>query len=335
MMLIANKNCTNCGSHTLYDAALSSTYSPLPGWASAPLFGSQGGGTSGSPEVQGANCNVVTDVVGMAGRGVASEFLTCDGYSSGLRIQDPDGLFGMPSTPPGNWFLANGSAPEYKHIYWHLVETGQIPGPAFAFSLVSDRPGRAGVLTLGGTDRSQYIPATLRTIPLDWPLSESRTRWVVDVRGARVGGFTLTNSTDAVTLVDTGGSTIVTPDRNTTRELYGRMSDQIRPIDDFGSWGAPCDVLDRAARDVAFTLGSADRKVDVVVKKKFLNVGEFAGRPGICQGVYTDPERVAREPINGRPAWIFGSPLLRSYYTVWDGVERTLAFATPAHRDLS
>ena len=335
MMLIANKNCTNCGSHTLYDAALSSTYSPLPGWASAPLFGSQGGGTSGSPEVQGANCTVVTDVVGMAGRGVASEFLTCDGYSSGLRIQDPDGLFGMPSTPPGNWFLANGSAPEYKHIYWHLVETGQIPGPAFAFSLVSDRPGRAGVLTLGGTDRSQYIPATLRTIPLDWPLSESRTRWVVDVRGARVGGFTLTNSTDAVTLVDTGGSTIVTPDRNTTRELYGRMSDQIQPIDDFGSWGAPCDVLDRAARDVAFTLGSADRKVDVVVKKKFLNVGEFAGRPGICQGVYTDPERIAREPINGRPAWIFGSPLLRSYYTVWDGVERTLGFATPAHKDLS
>jgi hypothetical protein len=71
----------------------------------------------------------------------------------------------------------------------------------------------------------------------------------------------------------------------------------------------------------------------VVVKKKYINVGEFPGKPGICQGVFTDPGRVAREPINGRPAWIFGTPWLRSYYTVWNAVDRTLGFATPSHED--
>jgi hypothetical protein len=165
------------------------------------------------------------------------------------------------------------------------------------------------------------------------PLSEQRARWVVDVRGARVGGYTLTNSTDAVTLVDTGGATIITPDKETTQELYGRMSDQIKPLDTRGAWGAPCDVLDRAVRDVTFTVGSAAQHVDAVVKKEYINVGEYAGKPGICQGVFTDPDRVAREPINGRPAWIFGTPWLRSYYTLWNGVERTIGFATPSHRD--
>jgi hypothetical protein len=168
---------------------------------------------------------------------------------------------------------------------------------------------------------------------LDRPLSESRWQWIVDVKGGHIGDFTLTNSTDAVTLVDTGTAHMVTPDRETTQELYSRMSDQIIPLDEYGSWGAPCDVLDSAARDVTFTIGSAEQQADVVVKKKYINVGEFPGKPGSCQGVFTDPGRVAREPINGRPAWIFGTPWLRSYYTVWNAVDRTLGFATPSHED--
>ncbi|KAK4149198.1 aspartic peptidase domain-containing protein [Chaetomidium leptoderma] len=313
LMLIAHKNSTTCGSHVLYDPSQSSTFSEQPGYKLEVTFGSQGGGTTSTPEVQGANCTVVTDTVRMAGQGARSEFLVCDNYSSGLRDQPPDGIFGLGSTPYA------------------------LPSPGFSFSFVSDRGkgprGRAGVLTLGGTDRSQYIPSTLKKIPLNWPLSESRWRWVVDVRGARIGGFTLTNSTDAVTLVDTGGAIIITPDKETTQQLYGRMSDQIVPLDDQGAWGAPCHVLDRVVRDVTFTVGSAQQNVDAVVKKEYINVGEYAGKPGICQGVFTDPARVAREPINGRPAWILGSPWLRSYYTVWNGEDRTLGFATLSHRD--
>jgi hypothetical protein len=331
-MLIAHKNCTTCGSHPLYDPSASQTFSAQPSYELEVTFGSQGGGTTSTPEVQGANCTVITDTVRMGGRGVASEFLICDNYSSGLRDQPPDGIFGLGSTPYAVWDEIEGVATEYTPVFWHLVQTGQLPSPEFSFSFTPDRH-RAGVLTLGGTDKSQYIPSTLQTIPLNWPLSESRWRWVVDVRGARVEGYTLTNSTDAVTLVDTGGATIITPDRETTSELYGRMSSEIRPLDDRGAWGAPCAVLDRAARDVTFVLGSAERQVEAVVRKEFVNVGEYPGMPGVCQGVYTDPDRVAREPIGGRPAWIVGSPLLRSYYTVWNGIEQTLGFATPSHQD--
>ncbi|KAL2186174.1 acid protease [Thermothelomyces heterothallicus CBS 203.75] len=344
LMLIAQKNCTTCGDHPLYDPDRSSTFSPLPGYRGEVTFGDQGGGTISSPEVQGANCTVVTDTVRLAGRGAPSEFMMCDNYSSGLRDQPPDGIFGLSSTPYAVWDLtAGGNATAYTPAFWNLVRSGQLPGPEFSFSFVPDRR-RAGVLTLGGVDRSQYVAGTLRKIPLNWALSASRWRWVVDVRGARVvvavgggggggGSAPLANSTDAVALVDTGGATIVTPDRETTRELYGRMSGEIRPLDDRGAWGAPCAVLDRAARDVVFRVGSADRHVDAAVRREFVNVGEFPGRPGICQGVFTDPERVAREPIRGRPAWIFGTPWLRSYYTVWNGADRTLGFATPSYRN--
>ncbi|EAQ82904.1 hypothetical protein CHGG_11080 [Chaetomium globosum CBS 148.51] len=243
LMLIAHKNCTTCGNHPLYDPTASQTFSAQPGYKLEVTFGSQGGGTTSTPEVQGANCTVVTDTVRMGGRGPpASEFLICDNYSSGLRDQPPDGIFGLGSTPYA------------------------LPAPEFSFSFARV-PRRAGVLTLGGTDRSQYVPGTLRTIPLNWPLSESRWRWVVDVRGARVGdGPMLANSTDAVTLVDTGGATIITPDREMTAELYGRMSSEIRPLDERGAWGAPCGVLDRAARDV---LGQRKclKRIEVVAAK--------------------------------------------------------------------
>ncbi|KAK4098742.1 acid protease [Parathielavia hyrcaniae] len=312
LMLIAHKNCITCGDHQLYDNDASSTYSGLLGYRS-----------------EGGNCTVVTDLVGMAGRAASSEFMT------------PDGIFGMGSMPVVPWDHTSNST-DYSPAFWQLVNGGQLPGPESSFSFISDRKGRDGVLTLGGTDRSQYIPSTLKKIPINWPLSSSRWRWVVDVRGARIDGFTLINSTDAVSLVDTGGATVITPDTNATRELYGRMSPLILPLDNLGAWGAPCDVLDRAVRDVGFTVGSADQNVHVVVKKRHINVGEYignitvgayAGKSGICQGVFTDPEITAREPINRRPAWIFGNPWLRSYYTVWNSVDRTMGFATPSHRD--
>jgi hypothetical protein len=337
MMLIAANNCTTCGTHPRFDPSKSSTFSPQPGYRMAVYFNPGGGGTVNEPEQQGGNCTAVTDTVRMGDRPTnGSEFLVCDTYSKLLREQTPDGLFGLSSIPTSLWGIAPNLTFPYTTIFWQLVESGQLPSPEFSFSYVpSHGPNgrRDGVLTLGGTDRSQYIPSTLRKIPLNWPLSESGRRWVVDVRGARIDGYTLHNSTDAVTLIDTGSAVMATPDRETTAELYARMSDAIQPIDERGAWGAPCDELDRAARDVVFTVGSADQKVDVVVKKKYVNVGEYPGKPGICQGVFVDPERVAREPINGRPAWIFGTPWLRSYYTVWNGVERTIGFATPSQRE--
>ena len=181
-MLIAHNNCTTCGDHVLFDPDASSTFSALPGHKGEITFGSSGGGTVAGSEVQGANCTAITDTVRMAGRGVPSEFMICDNFSSGLREQPPDGLFGMGLLLDAEWGVGPNLTDPYKTIYWHLVETGQIPAPEFSFSFISEckecggHKGkgngkgkcRDGVLTLGGTDRSQYIPSTLKKIPLSW-----------------------------------------------------------------------------------------------------------------------------------------------------------------------
>ncbi|KAK4243534.1 hypothetical protein C7999DRAFT_36136 [Corynascus novoguineensis] len=117
---------------------------------------------------------------------------------------------------------------------------------------------------------------------------------------------------DAVTLVKTRGATIVTPDCQTTRELYGRTPDPIWPLVDLGACGAPYNPPDRVACHVTSTMGSVARHVDAAVKDEYVNVGEFPGTSGICQGVITDP----REPIGDCPAWTSGKPWLRSYNTV-------------------
>lgn len=334
-LLLPGNNCTNCGQqHNHFAPSRSDTFLRRPGYDVETFFGAAGGGTVPYVEPQGANCTVVTDTVRLAGRSApGQEFLLCHSYSTGLRVQHADGIFGLGTLPSGTW--PGGDETDFKTAYWQLVDNGQLCRPEFAFSFVGGARNdkkRSGVLTLGGTDPSLYRPRTLQTIPLDWPLSESGNRWVVGVRAARVGRDLADSTSDGVALVDTGAAVVVTPDAETARELYGRMSHLIRPLDDgLGAWGAPCAVLDRAARDVSFRLGSVEgRAVEVVLKREYINVGEYPGKPGICQGVFLSPEMPAREPIRGRPAWILGNPLLRSYYTVWNAAERTLGFAAPA-----
>lgn len=262
----------------------------------------------------------------MAGRSaLQQQFLLCDTYSEGLRVHTPDGLFGLGSTLNNEWYGQNAS---FKAAYWQLVENGQLPRPEFSFAFVGNGQ-RDGVLTIGGTDPSLYRKHTLKKVPLDWPLSESRNRWVVPVTSAKIGGHRLNNSSNAVALVDTGTPNMVTPDWETAVEIYGRMSRRIVPIDDVGTWGAPCAVLDRVACEVWFTLGSGADRVNVYLKKQHINTGEVPGKPGICAAIFASPLQgfPSREPTQGRPAWIFGNKLLKGYYTVWNGADRTLGWA--------
>ncbi|KXX77756.1 Gastricsin [Madurella mycetomatis] len=280
-------------------------------------------------DLVGANCTAVTDTVHIADRNVSQQqFLLCDVYSRPLAEQLADGIFGLSSIRNFTF----GSWSNFETAYGNLVHSGGLRHPEFGFSYVETWT-RAGRLTLGGTDRSLYVPATLKTVPLDWPLSEGRASWVVGVHAARIGGVLLANSSNSVALMDTGAAVVITPDVEMTRDLYALMSDQIQPNGD-RTWGAPCDVMDNVVRDVTFTLGgdAAGQQVEVLVDKRFINAGEYPGKSGICQGVFLDPVLPARESLHGRRAWIIGSPLLRSYYTVWNGPARTLGFARPSRR---
>ena len=335
-MLIPRDNCTNCNAevqHNLYKPSQSSTFRNEPGTFLQTFFGSYT-----SDEQEGANCTIVSDTVRMAGReALNQQFVACYTYSGGLREMPSDGIFGLGSTLANHWG-PSPSDPEFKAVYWQLVENGALTSPEFSFLFQGDKQNtRDGVLTLGGTDKRLYHPETLVNIPLDWPLSESRNRWVIPIDGVHLPNSPLLpNTTNNVALVDTGTTDVVTPDFETAAAIYTSISPEITRIQpQFGLWGAKCDVVDRVAQDVCFTLGapgSTTGRKDVVLRKEYFNRGPVAGMPGYCSAVFIDPVNPAREPNQHRPAWIVGNTLLRSYYTVWNGVERTLGWAMIHHK---
>ncbi|KAK3984175.1 putative acid protease, partial [Cladorrhinum sp. PSN332] len=124
-------------------------------------------------------------------------------------------------------------------------------------------------------------------------------------------------------LLDTGSALVLTPDYETARVLYGQMGEGFRQIDEWGSWGLECGEMERVKRDVRFLVGDG---IEAAVKKEHVNVGEYPGLPGICQGVFTNPLSPSREQLAGRPAWVLESPVLRGYETFWNWEEGWVGF---------
>ncbi|KAK4178553.1 aspartic peptidase domain-containing protein [Triangularia setosa] len=337
-LLLPQNNCTTCSAQkSLFNPSLSSTFSPTPGLSLQLFFGTAGGGTVPTNIFQGANCTAVTDTVSVSSpppiTGTSQQFLLCDYYSSGLAAQPADGIFGLAPTPTGLWpDLATNTTLEFETAYWNWITKNDGLGPEFGFYLGGDRPQ----LTIGGTDTNLYYTSKLRsrTISLDVQLSTMRSGWVAGLRSVGLGnGFLLSNTSspvlDDVALLDTGSAIILTPDFATAAEVYNILSPQIGPLDDLGSWGGPCEVVDNIAttQEISFTVGTGERAVEVGLVKGAFNLGVFdERRPGICQAVFVSPVETAREPIKGRLAWVLGTPVLKGYYTVWDGKAMEVGF---------
>ncbi|KAK4458985.1 aspartic peptidase domain-containing protein, partial [Cladorrhinum samala] len=307
--------------HNLFDPSLSSTFtSTNPAIPVQLSFGSAGGGTVPYSTPQGANCTVVRDTLTVGAHKIKNQqFLLCDEYSEGLRDQFADGILGLSSVASGAW--PDGNQTEYGAVLAGLAGVKE-------FS-VDFEEGR--IVFGGGSNRGDR--EGVKNVKLEEELSKSRGGWVVETRWEggdndhdHDGGGEEAQEA-AVALLDTGSAVMVTPDFDTARRLYGSMSRDIRPIDSLGSWGVECEVWEKMGRDVKFVVGgSRGEKVEVVVKKEFLNVGEYPGQPGICQGLFLHPLTQAREPLRGRPAWIFGNALLRGYVTVWNWEEMSVGF---------
>ncbi|KAK3321906.1 aspartic peptidase domain-containing protein [Apodospora peruviana] len=351
-LLIPKKGCTSCGKDQhLFDSSRSQTFRNSPGVEFDTQFGS-GGDTVPLPESQSANCTVVTDRISFANIGVHpvdQQFLLCHGYTPGLASQPGiDGILGFPSNSTVRWAEGNYTTlPGFTPLYWNLFEAGRLGRePEFGLSL---KPlcKKGGELTLGGIDERRLRKSTLKTARLDRELSGYKGTWVAELVSVSVGGqqffLTTTDNTTApatgYALLDTGGAIMFTPDPQTTRALYALISPDIVPIDELGSWGGPCGVLDRLAKDFTFSFPKANtggETVEVKLPKRFFNLGVY---PGIdpanktCQAVFADygPGIEARDPIHGRPGWVFGSPLFKAYYTVWNGAAMEMGFAEPVY----
>jgi len=255
--------------------------------------------------------------------------MLCYTYSEHFHELAGDGIFGLSPSATSAWYPTGN---EYTTFYWGLISQGQLSSPEWGLALVKcGNHARDGILTIGGTDISLYHPNTLKAVPLSWPLSEVTQWWVLDISGVCINGvFPVPNTTNSVTLVDTGSYNVVAPDYETAKALFALISPLIKRIDsERGVWGAPCTLLDAVAKDVVFHFGSGSQVFDAVLEKKYFNMGPTPGKPGWCSAIIADPgsDYKMREPIAQRRAWIHGNKILKPYYTVWNGVSRTVSFA--------
>lgn len=318
--MLPQSNCTTCGNHRLFNPANSSSFSPAPGTPDNPEFAT-GADSIPLQEAEGATCHVNQETVAIGNLQVTDQYLLlCDSYAPILDEQPIDGIIGLglPNSNSGvqSWF-------------WNLWYSGQIPSAIFSFYTPAGNLDGAE-LTLGGSDQSKYKGDLAWTV-LSQTEDGQPSGWVVDQQAVLMS----TNNNSAQTpvslniqgeggalgwaVLDTGTAFIQTPDNVTAARMYAQISPAITLIDPAGAWGAPCDVLNATAPDIMFTLGSGSQMANVTMPKTAFNLGEYPGKPGICQAVFNSPE-VPFSGDNSTPIWILGSPLLKAYYTVWDGL---------------
>lgn len=207
--------------------------------------------------------------------------------------------------------------------YWHLVDSGQLDSPYYSFYLpAGDIDG--GEVTLGGIDETKY-EGDLTWTGCDKVATKAFGAYILDQTAIYSDGDLLTNGTAAMptgwAILDTGTAFMQTPDYATAANIYAQISANITQIDPAGAWGAPCDELDAVAPDLTFTLGKAAQAVNVTIPRASFNLGEYPGQPGICQALFNNPSAGIGSSwfLGDNAEWLVGSPLLKQYYTVWDG----------------
>lgn len=211
--------------------------------------------------------------------------------------------------------------------YWELVADGQLDSPYYSFYLPAGNI-TGGEVTLGGIDDTKY------TGDIQWTncptvATETFEAYILDQFAIYSDGALLNNGSSDVpmpegwAILDTGTAFMQTPDYETAKNIYAQISPNITQIDAAGAWGAPCDELAAIAPDLTFTLGgtSAANAVNVTIPKESFNLGEYPGLDGICQAIFNNPsDGIGGSWFFGDTAyWLVGSPLLKQYYTVWDG----------------
>lgn len=324
-LLLPASNCTTCGQQTLFDFSKSSTFA----WKSTPFqeiaFGTDGGTAPASGPVR-ANCANVSDSVGVQGLTATEyQFLLCDQQDPSFSAQgEIDGILGFPI-----------EASEDKGLEWALYEAGLLASPLFG---IYTPPGRitGGQLTLGGLDETKY-DGTLTYVDLDVELSLYKQSWVMDIQTIFINGEQLQITTDASTtsieypqalsILDTGNAHVQAPTYEVARDIYATISAKIYQIDPVGTWGAPCSDMEDIVSEITFLFGyDGATQANVTMSARSLNLGPYPDKDGICQAAITN-SRNGQVSGDGRGVWVIGSPLLKQYYTAWNGRDLQVGFA--------
>ncbi|KAJ4217478.1 hypothetical protein NW759_008784 [Fusarium solani] len=330
-LVLPKKGCTSCSNYTTYDPSKSSTYSKEPNYQYEASYGTAGNAEPLAKPVtmQG---RIVTDVVTI-GDAIAENqtFFLSNEYPKELG-ENPlgpniDGIFGL--GPPGASVFNHEFNKTFTTTFWNLLKSGQLP-PVFSLFLNSGRDSASGEATLGGIDSSKY-EGELTKVPFNATVTALVGEWFIDNPTFYIDKKSVKNSatgksfTQAVSLLDTGTAFIMAPDHQTAKDMYAAISPEIKLLDKLGVWGAPCDVMEKLKPELTFTVGSGDKLVNLTMPADAFNLGEHPDHPGKCQGVILH----SPEPISElATVWVIGSPVLKGYYTVWDGQKLELGVGT-------
>ncbi|KAI1487752.1 aspartic peptidase domain-containing protein [Biscogniauxia mediterranea] len=330
ILLIPGSNCTTCGNRTLFNPHSSFTFMPLP-YSDTSIEFSTGPDSIPLAEPEGASGIVAIDEVAVGDDfdGLVYEaqaFLLCDEYAPSLARMPIDGIIGLAPQ--------NTSAIGQPSFFWNLWAMGALDAPVFALYIpgAGTRGADTAELTLGGVDPDRFT-GDITYLDLSDDPTMFLGQWVLEQTALYING-----SADALSppsasrhprtyaVLDSGTPFIQTPDYDTARALYARVSPAIRQIDPAGAWGAACDEVERAAAaaEFVFALRGADgAQVNVTLPRAAFNLGEYPGQPSVCQAVFNNYIL----PEGGQAFWLLGSPLLKAYYTIWDGLNRKVGWA--------
>ncbi|KAJ4390095.1 hypothetical protein N0V93_007568 [Gnomoniopsis smithogilvyi] len=334
LLLLPQSNCSDCApEQRKFNPANSSTFSWSPNSSSSdsdPWF-STGVDTIPFAEAQTARCNWAVDDVSMQG-------LTASQFPFHLCYEEANVLSTMPGIDGVLGLSLNGSG----SFQWALYEAGLLDSGIFGMYMP---PGQAtgGQLTLGGVDESKF-EGNLTWVPLNQELAAGHKQWVADMQTIFVNGkqLQIRNTDDSSTgnvpypqslvqVLDTGTSFIMAPDKATAAALYAQISPKIFQIDPVGTWGCSCrdmDAIVESGVELSFLLGYDDegQQLNLTLPSSVFNLGPYPDNPELCQAVVNDwSDGVFYNGTIG--LWELGSPLLKSYYTAWDGLNLQMGFA--------
>ncbi|KAB5576301.1 aspartic peptidase domain-containing protein [Coniochaeta sp. 2T2.1] len=256
-----------------------------------------------------------------------AQWLLCDNYTA-LTGMLPDGILGILGIGTVNF---TDLVPSAMPFYWQAFFSGQLKSPEFSLFL---NPGHEedGELNLGGIDSTRFV-GPITTVSLNSVTSAEVGNFILDQGAITINSKAVHNPTSvkpfvpSLVILDTGTASIQPPDNQTVQDMYAAISPEIKPIGNLGSWGTPCEVVDRVVVDVSIQWGPG-RKFKATLPWEFFNLGPFPNQPQLCEAVFL----TLTEPIftgEGEGVWVIGSPVLKNYYTVWDGLNFGKGFAKP------
>ncbi|CEJ79837.1 hypothetical protein VHEMI00053 [[Torrubiella] hemipterigena] len=305
-LLFPDETCQKCGAGHSFNGAKSKTFSSQPGQYDRLDFGTgidtYGLDLSIPARVQGT---WRTDSVTIGNVTVPKQqFLHCESYADFFSSADFDGIMGFS-------LKGESGSPGGKPWFWSAVEAGKFGSSAISLHMPADQL-TGGEITLGGSNPARYQG------DIHYFDTYQAGGWIAPMPQVYVNGKAQ-NLKEKNALFDSG-----TPFMSITKDLAEKMYAAISPIpkqlNDFGDWGAPCDKIDEIAAEFTFTFGAGNKMVNATIPKSAFNLGPHKDFPGICQTVLSTTNY-------GITQFMIGAPLLKQYYTVWDGAKYQLGFA--------